>query len=90
MVRKAAIENGAFDAVISHHYSEGGKGAEKLADALIKACSNRTSAFRFLYDLNKSIEDKITIIAQEMYGAGEVELHQIVKDKIQLYNTQVS
>lgn len=90
VVRKAAIENGAFDAVISHHYAEGGKGAEKLAEALTKACSNKKSTFRFLYDLNKSIEEKISTIAQEMYGAGEIELSPIVKDKIQLYNAQVS
>lgn len=90
LVRKAAIENGAFDAVISYHFAEGGKGAEKLAEALTKACSNRKSTFRFLYDLNKSIEDKIITIAKEMYGAGEVEFQPAVKEKIQKYTTQVS
>lgn len=88
VVKKAAIENGAFDAIVSYHYAEGGKGAEKLAEALLKACSNRKSTFRFLYDLNKSIEEKISTIAQEMYGAGEVEFQPIVKEKIQQYNAQ--
>lgn len=90
VVRSAAVANGAFDAIVSHHYAEGGKGAEKLADALKKACSNRKSTFRFLYELNKSIEEKINIIAQEMYGAGEVQLQPVVLEKIQLYNAQVS
>lgn len=89
IVRKAAVENGAFDAVISHHYAEGGKGAEKLADALLKTCANKKSTFRFLYELNKSIEEKITTIAREMYGADEVEFQPAVQEKIQLYTTQV-
>lgn len=90
VVRSAAIANGAFDAIVSYHYAEGGKGAEKLADALSKACSNRKSTFKFLYDLDKSIEDKVLIIAKEMYGAGEVEFQPIVKEKIQMYNAQVN
>lgn len=89
VVRKAAIDNGAFDAVISHHYAKGGKGAEKLAEALVKACSNKKSTFRFLYELNKSIEEKITTIAAEMYSAGEVEFHPAVQEKIKLYTAQV-
>lgn len=89
VVRSAAIENGAFDAVVSYHYAEGGKGAEKLADALSRACSNRKSTFHQLYELNKSIEDKVLTIAKEMYGAGEVEFQPIVKEKIELYNAQV-
>lgn len=89
VVRKAAIENGAFDAIVSYHYAEGGKGAEKLADALSKACSNKEKKFRFLYDLNKSIEEKVLTIARDMYGAGEVEFQPIVKEKIQMYNAQV-
>lgn len=90
VVRSAAIQNGAFDAVVSHHYAEGGKGAGKLADALSKACSNRKSTFRYLYELNKSIEDKVLTIAKEMYGAGEVEFQPAANEKIQLFNTQVS
>lgn len=89
-MKKAALDNGAFDAVISYHFAEGGKGAEKLAEALTKACSNRKSTFRFLYELNKSIEEKITTIAKEMYGAGEVEFQPSVLEKIQVYTAQVS
>lgn len=90
VVKAAAIENGAFDAIVTYHFAEGGKGAEKLADALSRACANRTSTFRFLYELNKSIEEKVLTVAQEMYGAGEVEFQPIVKEKIQLYNAQVN
>lgn len=89
-MRSAAIANGAFDAIVSYHYAEGGKGAERLAESLSKACSNRKSKFQFLYELNKSIEDKVVTIAKEMYGAGDVEFQPIVKEKIQMYNAQVN
>lgn len=82
------MENGAFDAVVASHFSEGGKGAAQLADALIKACST-ASGFHYLYDLNLSIEDKMLKVAQEMYGAGELELHPNVVEKIKLYNSLV-
>lgn len=88
LVRQAALKNGAFDAVVARHFSEGGEGAAQLADALIKACST-PSGFHYLYDLNRSIEDKILKVAQEMYGAGEVEYHPDVVEKIKLYNTLV-
>lgn len=90
IVRSAAITNGAFDAVRCTHYAEGGKGAEKLADALVKVCSSEKSKFRFLYDLNKSIEEKVKIIAQQTYGAGDVEFSAMVLEKIQSFNAQVS
>ncbi len=38
LVRKAAVEAGALDAVVSRHWMEGGEGAEALAEAVVKAC----------------------------------------------------
>lgn len=88
-MRAAAVANGAFDAIVSSHYAEGGKGAEKLAEAVVTASTSKKSSFRFLYDLNKTIEQKVVTIAQEMYGAGEVEFLSAVKEKIHLFNAQV-
>lgn len=90
LIRKAAIANGALDAVVSSHYSDGGSGAANLADALVKACNVNDSNFKFLYDLDLSIDAKILKIAQEMYGAGSVEFTQNVKDAIRLYTEKVS
>ena len=38
LVRQAALEAGAMDAVVSRHWMEGGKGAVALAEAVVKAC----------------------------------------------------
>lgn len=88
MVRETAIQNGAFDAVPSTHWADGGAGAEKLAEAVIAAC-NKPNNFHFLYDLNTSIDDKIRTISREMYGAGDVVYDEKVKLAIQRYTEQV-
>ena len=72
-MKEAALSNGATDAVVCTHWANGGKGALELADAVIAATS-KPSNFKFLYDLDLSIEEKINTIAREMYGAGEIVL----------------
>jgi len=71
------LENGATDAVICTHWAEGGAGAAALADAVI-AATEKNCNFKLLYDLEDSIEEKITKIAKEMYGAGEIVLAEKV------------
>lgn len=88
LVRKAALENGAFDAVISTHWSDGGSGCLKLAEA-VEAASKEQSKFEFLYDLNMPIKSKISKIATEMYGAAEVSYSENVLQKIEQYEKQV-
>lgn len=72
LVEEMAIEGGAFAAVMSDHWANGGAGAERLAEAVVAACEE-PSDFRFLYDLNRSIKEKIETICREIYGADGVE-----------------
>jgi len=85
-VKKAAMEAGAFDAVLSNHWAEGGAGAEDLAkavDAACKACDGE--AFKFLYDVNKSIKEKVEIISKEIYGADGVDFSDEANKQIEQY-----
>ncbi|MCB0119119.1 MAG: formate--tetrahydrofolate ligase [Anaerolineales bacterium] len=84
MVRQAALEAGAMDAVVSRHWMEGGKGAVKLAEAVVKACE-QPSNFKFLYDLNLSIKEKIEIIAKEIYRADGVDYSEEAEKKIEQF-----
>jgi formyltetrahydrofolate synthetase len=45
--------------------------------------------FRFLYDLDLPLEDKIRKIAQEMYGAGNIDLSDDVQKLLENYSKQV-
>ncbi|MEN6299304.1 MAG: formate--tetrahydrofolate ligase, partial [Anaerolineaceae bacterium] len=84
LVRKAAQEAGAEDAIVCTHWMEGGKGAVALAEAVVKA-AEKPSNFRFLYPLDLSIKEKIEIICKEIYGADGVEYLPEAEAKIELY-----
>ncbi len=84
LVRKAAVEAGAEDAVMSDHWAEGGAGAVDLARAVIAAC-DRPKDFRFLYPLEWDIKKKIETIAVRVYGADGVDYEPAAEAKVDLY-----
>jgi formyltetrahydrofolate synthetase len=85
LVRKAAVEAGAEDAVVARHWMEGGAGAAALGEAVVKACE-KPSNFKFLYPLKgTSIKDKIEIICKKIYGAEGVKYLPEAEKKIELY-----
>ena len=84
MVRKAALEAGAMDAVVSTHWMDGGEGARKLAEAVVKA-AEKPSQFRFLYPLELSIKEKLEVICKEIYHADGIDLSPEAEEKIALY-----
>jgi len=71
VVRRLAEEAGARVA-LSQHWRYGGEGALELADAVVDAC-NEPNDFRFLYELETPLRQRIELIAQEVYGADGVE-----------------
>lgn len=72
LVRQAALEAGAEDAVVARHWSDGGEGAADLARAVVAAC-DKGSDFRFLYPAELPLRAKIEKIATEVYGADGVD-----------------
>lgn len=84
MVRKIALEAGAEDAVMSNHWADGGAGSVALGEAVVAACE-QPSDFNFLYPLDKSIKEKIEIIARKMYGADGVEFSEKAEQQIASY-----
>ncbi|MBW8015515.1 MAG: formate--tetrahydrofolate ligase [Planctomycetes bacterium] len=67
LVKKIAKENGAL-AALSEHWLKGGEGAVELAEAVVEACEME-SEFKFLYDLEMPLRERIELIAKEVYGA---------------------
>ncbi|KAK5857226.1 hypothetical protein PBY51_010484 [Eleginops maclovinus] len=87
LVCSMAKAAGAFDAVRCSHWAEGGAGALALGQAVQRA-SEAPSKFKFLYDLELPIADKIRIIAQKIYGADDIELLPEAQHKVALYTKQ--
>ena len=80
LVRRLAEEAGARVAV-SRHWQYGGEGALEFADAVIDACNEPTD-FKFLYDLDTPLRERIHLIATEVYGADGVEYTPEAAEKL--------
>ena len=70
-VKEVCAKKGA-QAVVSKGFSEGGKGTEELARAVVAIAESGESYFAPLYSNEASIEDKITTVATKIYGANKV------------------
>jgi len=84
VVREASMKMGAMDAVVSTHWADGGAGAKKLAEAVIKAAEKPTN-FHFLYPLEDTIKEKIETIAREIYRADGVDYSPEAEEQIARY-----
>ena len=83
-VRTIAQKAGAFAAVESNVWADGGKGGEELARAVIEA-AEQPSKFTFLYPLDMSIKGKIETIATKIYGAGRVDYAPLADRQIRTF-----
>jgi formate--tetrahydrofolate ligase len=77
LLRKIALEAGAFDAQVSEVWELGGAGGTALAQAVVAAAESgdRVNGVgpHTLYPLDLPIKEKIRTIARTMYGADDVE-----------------
>lgn len=71
-VREQSRRAGAVDAAISTHWMDGGRGAEELATAVVKAAET-PAAFAHLYETAWPVRKKIEKIVVTMYGADGVK-----------------
>ena len=60
--------------VLSTVWAEGGKGGEALAREVVRLCEEEQGDFRFSYELDESIEEKITHVVQRVYGGRGVSI----------------
>lgn len=59
------------EVALSEVWAKGGDGGIDLANKVM-AATEKTNNFKFMYDVNESIEAKITAVAKEIYGADGV------------------
>ena len=60
--------------VLSTVWAEGGKGGEALAREVVRLCEEEEGNFRFSYELDGSIEEKITAIVTRVYGGKDISI----------------
>jgi len=83
-IHEIAAEYGAR-AAESTHFSDGGKGAAELAEAIVEAAEEE-SQFEVLYPLDIPLKDKIHAVATKIYGADGVEYSAQAEKQLATYN----
>jgi len=87
LIRDECLAGGADGAVVTNHWAQGGAGARALAEAVVAICEGE-SEFKFLYNLDLPIEEKIGVIAKEIYGASGIQLSELAQSQIDTYTRQ--
>ncbi len=82
-IEEIATAAGAASAV-STHFSDGGRGAATLAEAVAEAASG-PSQFRLLYPDGASLREKIETVATRVYGADGVDYDYAASAQIDNY-----
>ena len=81
LVKRLALEGGAYGCEVNDGFSHGGAGAAALAEIVTAAADEKTD-FDFIYPLDATIEDKIDAIAKRVYGADGVFLQPAARAKV--------
>jgi formyltetrahydrofolate synthetase len=84
LVKKLALERGAYAAEVNEAFERGGQGAMELAEAVIDA-AEQPSSFQFAYPDEASIEQKISLIATKVYGADGIDLLPAARQKAKAF-----
>ncbi len=70
-------------AVLSTVWAEGGRGGEDLAREVVRLCEEETGRFRFSYELDAGIEDKIRAVVTRIYGGSGLSILPAAQKQIQ-------
>ena len=87
LLKDICLQKGV-DVAISEVWAKGADGGIELAEKLLDVLDTQTADFEPLYDLDLSIEEKIKVIAREIYGANDVTFTKKVVNKMKKYEAQ--
>ena len=68
--------------LLARHWAEGGKGAEDVARKVVELIETVPSKFKFVYEDDLPLWDKMKAIATKIYGAGDISADAKVRAQI--------
>lgn len=71
------------NAVLSTVWADGGRGGIALAEEVVRLCENKNDTFRFAYESDSSIEEKIRNIAVKVYGGKDIAILPAAQKQIE-------
>ncbi len=85
LVKKRAIEAGAFACEVSEVWEHGGAGGEAFARAVV-AAAGQPNKFEYMYTDEMTVQEKIEAVAAKMYGADGVDYSPEARRQINQIN----
>ena len=82
---KEILEEKNVEMSLVESWEKGSEGSKDLAEKVVFLCDKENN-FKFVYELEDSVETKIEKIAKEIYGADKVELTEKAKEQIEEIN----
>lgn len=79
---KEFCESKGCEFALSQVWEKGGEGGKELAEKVITTIDTKESHFHCLYEDSLSLKEKMTVIAEEIYGAGEVLFEPAVEREL--------
>ena len=77
----ARCEKMGAKVVVAKHWADGGKGAIDLANIVVDMCEQPNN-FKFVYDENMPLWDKMKTIATKIYGASDITADAKIRGQI--------
>ena len=68
---------------LSTVWAEGGKGAEALAEEVVRLCGEGENDFAFSYSLDMSLEEKLRAVTQRVYGGRDISVLPAAQTQLQ-------
>jgi formate--tetrahydrofolate ligase len=67
--------------IVARHWADGGKGAVDVAKEVVRLC-NEPNSFKYVYDDEATLWDKMKAIATKIYGASDITADSKVRAQI--------
>ena len=82
---KDRIAHHSVPVVVCDHWARGSQGALDLAQSVVETIATTPANFKFVYDEQDSLWEKITKVATRIYGASEVVADTRIRARIRRY-----
>lgn len=81
-------ESHGAEVALTDVWANGGEGGLELAEKVIAKADSPDRNFNYTYHVNETLETKIRMIAQKIYGADDIELSQKAKEQLLFFEKQ--
>ena len=85
---KNRLDHHSVPVVACDHWARGSQGSLDLAQAVVETIAGSRANFKFVYDEQDSLWEKITKVATRIYGASEVVADTRIRSRIRRYQKE--